>query len=311
VTEAAVIAVRALTKAFGARPVLHGIDLDLRRGEFLGLVGPNGAGKSTLLRILIGLYRRSAGDVRVFGLDPATDSLAIRARCSYLPGETSVYLQMTGREFLAFAQSFQRQRDDVLRQRLEDLFALPLERRVRSYSAGMKQKLAILAALSAEAELYLLDEPDRALDATMRAELRVVLQELHRAGRTIVLSSHHLEELQELATRLEFLRDGRLVPAVEVERARSRLLHRFRVRLAGDRALPPGCRELQRDADGMLVLESDGPPLQWLRQLDPAEVRAAEIGHTRLEDLYQLLFLPHLDAAGASAADAAAARATR
>jgi len=154
-------------------------------------------------------------------------------------------------------------------------------------------------------------QPDRALDATMRAELRVVLQELHRAGRTIVLSSHHLEELQELATRLEFLRDGRLVPAVEVERARSRLLHRFRVRLAGDRALPPGCRELQRDADGMLVLESDGPPLQWLRQLDPAEVRAAEIGHTRLEDLYQLLFLPHLDAAGASAADAAAARATR
>jgi ABC-2 type transport system ATP-binding protein len=294
VTDGAAIAVHALQKSFGAHEVLHGIDLEVRRGEFLGLVGPNGAGKSTLLRLLVGLYRPSGGQARVFGLDPAFDTLSVRARCSYLPGETSVYLQMTGREFLAFAQSFQRQRDDALRQRLEDLFALPLEDRVRSYSAGMKQKLAILAALSAEAELYLLDEPDRALDATMRAELRIVLQDLHRAGRTIVLSSHHLEELQELATRLEFLREGKLVPAAEVEAARARLAHRFRVRLSGDRALPPGARLRAREADGMLVLESDMPPLQWLQLLVPAEVRAAEVGQTRLEDLYQLLFLPHL-----------------
>ncbi len=287
-----------LQKHFAGHPVLHGIDLVVQPGEFLGLVGPNGAGKSTLLRLLIGLIRRTGGSATVFGLDPATETMAVRRRCSYLPGETSVYQQMTGSEFLAFARSFLPGRTLPPR-RLLDLFALPLHERVRSYSAGMKQKLAILAALSADVDLYLLDEPDRALDATMRMELRQVLRELHQAGKTVLLSSHHLEELHALATRLEFLRDGRLVPTAEVAAARARLARRFRLQLATDTALPPGATLLHQDPDGALVFEATTTPIAFLRQLPADAVHAAELGTVHLEDLYQELFLA--DAAGREA----------
>lgn len=293
----AVVEVAGLQKSFGARRVLDGLDLEVGAGEFLGLVGPNGAGKSTLLRVLIGLSRRDAGTCRVFSLDPHDDGLAIRRRCSYLPGETSVYLQMRGREFVRFAQGFHASRGEAVERRLADLFALPLDARVRTYSAGMKQKLAILAALSVDVDLYLLDEPDRALDASMRAELRQVLRDLRDRGRTIVLSSHHLEELQALATRLCFLRRGRLVDDAEVEAARSALARRVRLRLAPGTSLPPDARVLQRLGDGLLVLETDGEPLQFARALPPGAVLSAEIGVLRLEDLYERLFLQRTEAA--------------
>ncbi|MGE3173128.1 MAG: ABC transporter ATP-binding protein [Planctomycetota bacterium] len=290
-TATAAIAVHGLHKSFGGKPVLHGLDLQVAPGEFLGLVGPNGAGKSTLLRILIGLYQPTDGAVSVCGLDPTRQALAVRRRCSYLPGETSVYQQMTGADFLAFAQSFQHRRDAATEQRLRALFALPLTARVRSYSAGMKQKLAVLAALSADSDVYLLDEPDRALDATMRMELRQVLESLRAAGKTVILSSHHLEELRVLATRLEFLREGRLVAHAEVEAARAELAHRFRVRLRTATPLPPGARTLGRDGDGSLLLESDEPPADWMRRLPPGAVLAAELGSVSLEDLYDRLYL--------------------
>lgn len=290
-SDAPVLDLVAVQKHFGAVQVLRGIDLRVERGEFLGLVAPNGAGKSTLLRLLIGMHRRTSGQCSVFALDPDQSSLAIRSRTSYLPGETSVYQQMTGASFLQFAQSFHRGRDAAIERRLVELFALPLQARVRSYSAGMKQKLAILAALSVEVELYLLDEPDRALDATMRMELRQVLRDLHDAGKTLVLSSHHLEELQALATRLQFLRSGTLVPDAEVERTRTQLQRRFRLRLARDLPLPAGATILRREGDGTLLLEVGDSPAAWLHTLPPDAVRAAELGNARLEDLYEVLFL--------------------
>ena len=119
-----------------------------------------------MLRTLIGLVRRDGGEVRVLGLDPRDDSLAIRRRVSYLPGETGVYLQMTGRQFLDFALGFHARRQQDLLDRLLAAFALPLDKKVRSYSAGMKQKLGLCAVLVPDVEVYLLDEPDRALDAS-------------------------------------------------------------------------------------------------------------------------------------------------
>ncbi|MEQ1632601.1 MAG: ABC transporter ATP-binding protein [Planctomycetota bacterium] len=285
------IELQGVQKRFGRVPVLRGIDLRVQRGEFLGLVGPNGAGKSTILRILIGLYRRSEGRCLVFSLDPDHDALTIRARTSYLPGETSVYQQMTGESFLRFAQSFHRGRDREVEQRLVELFALPLQARVRSYSAGMKQKLAILAALSVEADLYVLDEPDRALDATMRMEVRDVLRDLHRAGKTLLLSSHHLEELQALTTRLAFLRSGEIIAASEIEAARTKLHRRFRLRLSRDVALPGGAVCRSRETDGTMVLEVDGPPAAFLQALPADAIASAQLGSARLEDLYELLFL--------------------
>lgn len=286
------VAVTGLHKAFGERAVLRGMDLAVQPGELLGLVGPNGAGKSTLLRTLVGLVARDGGQVALFGLDPARDALAIRRRCCYLPGETGVYQQMTGRAFLDFALGFYPRHRTALRERLEAGFQLPLRQKVRSYSAGMKQKLALIATLVPDVDLYLLDEPDRALDASVRFFLRDVLLESKRAGKTIVLSSHHLSEVETLADRLEFLVDGAFVAHDRLAAAQARLRRRPRLRLAADLALPPGARLLDREPDGTLVVETDQDPLLWLRSLPPAAVQSVEIGTARLEDLYQLLLHP-------------------
>ena len=283
------IETRGLQKAFGPKRVLHGIDLTARRGELVGLVGKNGAGKSTLLRMLVGLSLPTAGTATVLGLDPAQHGQRIRERAAYLPGETSVYRQMTGQQFLDFALSFYPRRQEGLLRDLLDLFALPLQQRVRSYSAGMKQKLALIATLAPEQDLYLLDEPDRALDASVRLQLREVLQRLHRAGRTIVLCSHHLAEIETLADRLEFLLEGQLVPLDVVERARQRLQRRIRMRLAPGSDTPTGCTVIETHKDGTLVLEPEGDPVAVLQRVPAGALRSVELGVAHLEDLYQLL----------------------
>jgi ABC-2 type transport system ATP-binding protein len=283
------IEVGGLRKCYGERTILHGIDFRVGRGELVGLVGPNGAGKSTLLRSLVGLVRRDAGAMQVLGHDPATASLAIRRAASYLPGETGIWQQMTGAEFLRFALGFYPRHRAALHVQLETAFALPLQRPVRSYSAGMKQKLALLATLVPDVDLYLLDEPDRALDASVRFVLRDVLLGLRAAGKTIVLSSHHLAEVETLADRLEFLFDGRFVAPAMLAAARAQLGRRLRLRLRDAAALPPGAAVLATEPDGTLVVEASAEPLVWLRGLRPDRVASVEFGVVHLEDLYQLL----------------------
>ena len=285
----AVITMQGLSKSYDTRTVLHGVDLEVPKGQLLGLIGPNGAGKTTLLRCLIGLVQRSGGSARLFGQDPATESLAIRHRTCYLPGETGVYQQMTGARFLKFALGFYPEHCLDLKERLLEQFELPLHKRVRSYSAGMKQKLALIATLVPDVDLYLLDEPDRALDASVRYYLRDVLRSLKDKGKTIVLSSHHLSEVESLADRLEFLMQGRLVSEQRLMRARAQLRHQPRIRLRPGKSLPAGAILVREELDGMLVVTTENDPMQWLHGLGSDVIESAEIGVDRLEDLYQLL----------------------
>ncbi len=285
----AAIEVTGLHKAFGPRAVLRGIDLRVARGELLGVVGPNGAGKSTLFRTLLGLVPSDRGDLRVLGLEPRTASIAIRTRTCYLPGENGSYLQMTGREYLNYVFGFRARTDAARLARLQDGFALPLQQKVRSFSAGMKQKLLLLGCLSPDVDLYVLDEPDRALDATVRFFLRDELRAMQRLGKTILLSSHHLGEVEALADRLEFLLEGTFVAPSRLAAARAELRQRPRVRLRAGQPLPAGASEVAREPDGTLVVRTDGDPMRWLRTVPADAVDSAEIGIPRLEDLYQLL----------------------
>ena len=196
---------------------------------------------------------------------------------------------MTGQQFLDFALSFYPRRQTALLDDLLDIFALPLQQRVRNYSAGMKQKLALIASLSPDLDLYLLDEPDRALDASIRFQLRDVLLRMRNDGRTFVLSSHHLSEVETLADRLEFLLDGSLVAPQVIAKARARLQRLVRIKLTQNAILPTNCTVLTKEADGTIILEPIDAPLDWLKLLPPSSVCTAEIGIARLEDLYKLL----------------------
>jgi ABC-2 type transport system ATP-binding protein len=283
------LTITGLGKSYGQHEVLGGVDLTVARGELLGLVGPNGAGKSTLLRTVLGLVPPTRGRIDVLGHDPTRDSLAIRRRVSYLPGETGVYQQMTGAQFLQFAAGFYPHQQTALRDRLLDGLQLPLSQRVRSYSAGMKQKLALVAVLCPDVDLYLLDEPDRALDASVRFFLRDVLLSLKQHGKTIVLSSHHLREVEATADRLEFLLDGQFIAQERLERARAQLRLRPRVRLRAGATLPAGATIVQTEPGGTLLIDTAGDPMTWLRGVPAGTIDSAEIGIPRLEDLYQLL----------------------
>ncbi len=284
----AVVQVEGLQKQFGSTSVLHRVDLLVKPGEFIGFVGPNGAGKSTTLRILVGLIFATSGRVQVLGMDPARESLAIRRRCSYLPGETSIYQQMTGADFLRFALSFYPQQTELAME-MHAAFPLPLKRRVGSYSSGMKQKLALMASLIPDADLYILDEPDRALDASSRLQLRIILEGLKASGKTILLNSHHLSEIEALAERTVFILEGRTVAEERVAAARENLRKDITLRLQSEMELPTGTEFVRRLGDGSIKIRTIGNPMDWLAQLPGEKILSVEVGATRLEEIYSLL----------------------
>ncbi len=287
-TGTAIVSARGLTKRFGSDQALRGLALDLRAGEILGFVGPNGAGKSTCLRILLGIVPRDAGDVTVFGLDPARDAVAIRKRSTYLPGETNVYSYMRGGEYLRFTLAFHARRRELPRD-IADVFELPLRARVRTYSAGMKQKLALLATLQVDVELYVLDEPDRALDATTRLHLRELLRALSDEGRTVLLSSHHLSEIEALAHRTAFVLSGRRIAESVVAGAKQRLRTELRLRLSREIVWPAGASSIEPDGERCFRVRVDRDPLHWVSGLPDDAIDSLEYGTTRLEDLYRAL----------------------
>lgn len=200
--------VRGLTKRFGAKVALEPIELELGPGGIVGLLGPNGSGKSTLLRLVTGLVPRDAGEAWVDGAALEGDGVAIRRRTSYAPGELALYGELRARDHLAW---FLRERDGGALARataIAERLALPLEKRVRAFSHGMKRQLLLAAALAPDVRVRILDEPTEGLDPTKRGEVLALFQEDVARGRTIVLSSHHLGEVDRACEHLVFLDRG-------------------------------------------------------------------------------------------------------
>jgi ABC-2 type transport system ATP-binding protein len=226
-----VLHARGIRKSFDDNEVVSDVGLDVRPGEIVGFIGPNGAGKSTTLRCLLGLNFADAGEVQIAGIDAMASPVRARAQVGYLPGETSLYRQMRGHEALELGLAFHKRLDQGIIDQCLAAWGLPLERKIHAYSAGMKQQLGLAIALGPEVPLHILDEPDKALDPTHRRQLRSILLELKRRGRGLLLSSHHLSELEELADRTVFLRQGVLIPEQEIEQARADISLRARAPL--------------------------------------------------------------------------------
>lgn len=206
-----VVEVAGLSKSFGHFQALRGLDLTLERGQVLGFLGPNGAGKSTTIRVLLGLLKADAGQVRVLGQDPWGDVVALHRRLAYVPGDVSLWPTMSGGEAIDLLGALRGGLNRQRRAELLERFELDPTKRGRQYSKGNRQKVAIVAALASDAELLILDEPTSGLDPLMENVFQEEVARAKARGVTVLLSSHVMSEVEALADRLSIIRDGTVV----------------------------------------------------------------------------------------------------
>lgn len=203
-----VIDVRGLTKSFGSFQALHGLELVVRRGEVHGFLGPNGAGKSVTIRVMLGMYRPTGGAVRVLGLDPQRQAAEVTRQISYVPGDVTLWPNFTGQQCLDALGGLRRHRRVERERELVAAFGLDLSKAVRTYSKGNRQKVALVAAFSAPTPLLVLDEPTSGLDPLMEELFQDCVGQAAAEGRTVLLSSHILAEVERLCERVTIIKDG-------------------------------------------------------------------------------------------------------
>lgn len=226
------IACNGLTKRYGDVAALEGLDLVVEPGQVFGFLGPNGAGKTTTIRLVLDLIRPTAGSVRVLGEDPRGNP-GLRRRIGYLPGELALYESLTARQFLDFVATMRRLPDASFGYLLAERLGLRLDQRIRALSKGNKQKVGLVQALMHKPDLLVLDEPTSALDPLVQAQFQEIVNEAALEGRTVFLSSHVLDEVQELAHRVAIIRAGRLVTVQDVAALRAQARRWVELRFAG------------------------------------------------------------------------------
>ncbi|TWT45095.1 putative ABC transporter ATP-binding protein YxlF [Phycisphaerae bacterium RAS1] len=282
------IETRDLCKHYGRRQVLRGVHLRVPSGSLFGFLGPNGAGKTTLIRILLGLLHPSSGDALLLGKDARRCGPQLRREIGYLPGDVRFYEQLTGRATLAFLDQARGGGTAAEIRRLAERFELDLDRTVRKYSRGMKQKLGLIQALMHRPRLLILDEPTTALDPLVQQTLYDELRAASAEGRTVLFSSHTLAEVEALCDQVAIVRDGVLIEQDRIDVLRARAVRHISAALRSDLngAAPP---------DGLHITLHDGrrlsgtwagevsPLIRWLASLDVDDV---SITPPDLEDLF-------------------------
>jgi ABC-2 type transport system ATP-binding protein len=249
---AASIRTEGLTKLYGSTVGVEDLTLEVRRGEVFGFLGPNGAGKTTTIRVLLDLLRPTSGRAEILGLDAQRDSVAIRRRIGYLPGDLALYQHLTGRELLDY---FARLRDLDDTSHAIDVAArleLDLGRRIRELSKGNRQKLGLVQAFMHRPEVVIMDEPTSGLDPLVQQEFQRLIREAAAGGTTIFLSSHVLAEVERTVDRIGIVRAGHLVVVEEIEALKHKALRELEVHFGTAPpqdafAALPGVQELWRD----------------------------------------------------------------
>lgn len=206
-----IVQVKNLHKKFGNFQALDGVNLALDQGEIYGFIGPNGAGKSTTIRILLGILKASEGKATIFGKDAWHDAVEIHKRLAYVPGDVNLWPNLTGGEVIDLFMGLRGGNNKHKREELLERFALDPSKKCRTYSKGNRQKVALVAAFASDSELFIFDEPTSGLDPLMEQVFQEYVQSAKDAGKTVLLSSHILSEVEKLCDRVGIIRQGKII----------------------------------------------------------------------------------------------------
>ncbi|MDX8049042.1 ABC transporter ATP-binding protein [Lentzea sp. BCCO 10_0798] len=283
------ISVSGLVKTFGPTRALDDLNLDVHTGEVHGFLGPNGAGKSTAIRVLLGLLRADSGTARLLGGDPWKDTAALHRRLAYVPGDVNLWPNLTGGEVIDLLGRLRGGLNKARRAELLERFELDPRKKGRTYSKGNRQKVALVAALSSDVELLILDEPTSGLDPLMEAVFQDCINDERRRGRTVLLSSHILAEVEALCDRVSIIRNGHIVETGTL----ADLRHLTRTSISAELAGPP---DGLADLAGVHDLVAEGNRVRFevdsdeldpvLKQLVSTGVRTLTSQPPTLEELF-------------------------
>lgn len=286
-----ILQVNNVTKKFGEFTALGGVNLEVKQGEIHGFIGPNGAGKSTTIRVLLGLLQATSGEAKIFGKDVWRDAVEIHKRLAYVPGDVNLWPNLTGGEVIDL---FLKMRGTAVNQRkrmeLIDRFDLDPSKKCRTYSKGNRQKIALIAAFAAEADLYILDEPTSGLDPLMERVFQTYVEEAKEQGASVLLSSHILSEVERLCDRVGIIREGKMIETGSL----TELRHLTRVRLVIETKEPisalatiNGVHELEELEKQTYIFQVDAAELsQVMEYVSPFGIVKMESKPPTLEDLF-------------------------
>jgi ABC-2 type transport system ATP-binding protein len=292
----AAISTEGLVKTFGRTRALDGLDLTVTTGEVHGFLGPNGAGKTTTIRILLGLTRATSGTARLLDGDPWSDATALHRRLAYVPGDVTLWPNLSGGEAIDLLGRMRGGIDRKRKAELLERFDLDPRKKARAYSKGNRQKVALVAAFASDVELLLLDEPTSGLDPLMEEVFREVVQEVSdRDGRTVLLSSHILSEVEALCDRVTIIRAGRAVESGTLSGLRHLTRTTIQAELVGPMdglAQLNGVHDL-RVEDGQVRFDVDTDEINpVLKRLTEIGVRSLVSQPPTLEELFLRLYEP-------------------
>jgi ABC-2 type transport system ATP-binding protein len=284
-----VIEARGLVKKFGRTRALDGLDLEVAEGEVHGFLGPNGAGKSTTIRVLLGMLRARGGSATVFGNDPWRDAVGIHRDVAYVPGDVSLWPNLSGGETIDYLTRLRGGIDKTQRARLLQVFELDPRKKGRSYSKGNRQKVALVAAFARPAKLYIFDEPTSGLDPVMESVFRAEVERVQNDGATVLLSSHILSEVEQLCDRVTIVRAGKAVETGALADLRHLTRTSFRVATSATLAQVQklaGVHDARSEAD-QLTFDVDTDAIDGvLAALTKAGVSSLTVSPPSLEELF-------------------------